>query len=62
MWLRLRNALMKGEPPDQDVYDAVTWSAIAPLTERSVAVKSRPIEFPDFTRGRFKNRAPVNLS
>ncbi len=62
MWLRLRNALMKGEPPDQDVYDAVTWSAIAPLTERSVAVKSRPIEFPDFTRGRFKNRAPVKVS
>lgn len=61
MWRRLRDALMKGYPPDQDVYDAVTWSGIAALSERSVAVKSRPIEFPDFTRGKFKNRPPIKI-
>lgn len=62
MWRRLVDALMKGRPPDQNVYDAVTWSAIAPLTERSVAEKSRPIEFPDFTRGKWKTTPRIELS
>ena len=46
---------------DMDVYDAGVWSVISPLTERSVAVKSRPIDFPDFTRGKWKTTAPVSL-
>lgn len=62
MWRRLVDALLKGNPLDQDVYDAATWSAIAPLTERSVAVKSRPIDFPDFTRGRWKTTPRLKLS
>lgn len=36
-----------------DVYDSATWSVIAPLSEMSVANGSTPIEFPDFTRGRW---------
>jgi predicted dehydrogenase len=62
MWRRLVRALLRGEAPDQDVYDAVTWSAISALTERSTALKSRPIDFPDFTRGKWKERAKLQLS
>jgi predicted dehydrogenase len=62
MWERLVKALRLGERPDQDVYDAVTWSVISPLTERSVAAKSRPVDFPDFTRGKWKTTPPIRLT
>ena len=42
-----------------DVYDAAAWSAITPLSERSLAEGSAPQYFPDFTRGRWINRNPV---
>lgn len=41
-----------------DVYDAVTWSAITDLTQKSVAKKSRPVDFPDFTKGRWSSWKP----
>jgi len=44
-----------------DVYDAATWSAIVPLSEQSVAARSAPVDFPDFTRGRWRNPRPMNL-
>ncbi len=40
----------------QDVYDAVTWSAITPLSEESVRKGGVSIDFPDFTKGKWKNR------
>lgn len=46
----------------QDVYDAVTWSAIAPLTERSVAEGSMPVEVPDFTRGKWMEPRPLEFA
>jgi hypothetical protein len=45
-----------------DVYDTATWSAITPLTEQSVASKSAPVEFPDFTRGKWKKSRPIEIS
>ncbi len=39
-----------------DVYDAVTWMSISPLSEMSIASGSIPVEFPDFTRGKWINR------
>lgn len=51
---RLIRALQTGTPPDIDVYDAATWSCIIALSEKSVATRSSPIDFPDFTRGRWK--------
>jgi predicted dehydrogenase len=48
---RLIEALRNGKPTDLDVYDAVAWSVVAPLSEQSVANKSKAIDFPDFTRG-----------
>ncbi len=44
-----------------DVYDAATWSVIVPLSEQSVASKSAAVDFPDFTRGKWKNLRPLNL-
>lgn len=40
-----------------DVYDSVTMSAVVALSGRSIE-KNRPIEFPDFTRGKWERRAP----
>jgi len=31
------------------------------LNEKSIAAKSAPVEFPDFTRGRWKNRKPLGI-
>ena len=44
-----------------DVYDAATWSVIVPLSEQSVASKSAAVDFPDFTRGKWKTPRPLNL-
>jgi predicted dehydrogenase len=44
-----------------DVYDSATWSAIIPLSEQSVASKSAVIDFPDFTRGKWRNTRALNL-
>ncbi|HTF21366.1 MAG TPA: Gfo/Idh/MocA family oxidoreductase [Chryseolinea sp.] len=40
----------------QDVYDAVTWSAITPLSESSIRLGGETIEFPDFTQGQWMYR------
>jgi hypothetical protein len=42
-----------------DVYDAAAWSCITELSERSVGDRSRPMDFPDFTRGRWKTAEPI---
>jgi hypothetical protein len=51
---RLMQCVREGLLPDMDVYDAASWSAPAPLSEESVARGDMPVEFPDFTRGRWK--------
>jgi predicted dehydrogenase len=40
----------------QDVYDAVTWSAITPLSESSIELGGETVDFPDFTGGRWMYR------
>ncbi len=40
----------------QDVYDAVTWSAITPLSESSIALGGESVDFPDFTGGKWMYR------
>ncbi|HOH07656.1 MAG TPA: Gfo/Idh/MocA family oxidoreductase [bacterium] len=52
---RLIHCLLNGQPMDMDVYDAASWSCISELSERSVARRGRPMDVPDFTRGRWKN-------
>ena len=58
---RLIRALQTGIAPDIDVYDAATWSCITELSERSVAHRSGPVDFPDFTRGRWKTCSPIGI-
>lgn len=58
---RLIECLQKGLPLDQSVYDAAAWSAVTELSERSVANRSRSMDFPDFTRGRWKTLPPWGI-
>lgn len=59
---RLIDCLRNGLPLDQDVYDAALWSAVAPLSEKSVANKSKSLDVSDFTRGNWKTNKPVDLT
>lgn len=58
---RLAWCLLNGQPPDMDVYDAAALSAVTELSERSIAGRSRTVDFPDFTRGRWRNRTPLGV-
>ena len=60
-WHLLIEALRAGTAPCFDVYDSVTSSVISPLSEQSVASGSRPVEFPDFTRGQWMTRPPIQF-
>ena len=55
MTWRIMRCLHEGLPLDQDVYDAAAWSAVGPLSERSVAQKGAPVAFPDFTRNGWRS-------
>jgi hypothetical protein len=58
---RLVQSLRTGTRPDIDVYDAAAWSSIVELSETSARNRSQPLDFPDFTRGRWKTRTPEPL-
>ncbi len=58
---RFIEAVRNQTQPEQDVYDAATWSVISPLSEMSVAKGGAPVDFPDFTRGKWKSRAPLGI-
>ena len=53
---RLVECMREGLPPDLNVYDAAAWSAPAALSELSVSRGSAPVDFPDFTRGRWAEK------
>jgi len=57
MLYRLLQCVREGLPPDMDVYDAAAWSAVQPLSVKSVSQGSAPVQFPDFTRGRWQQRS-----
>ncbi|MEM9142768.1 MAG: Gfo/Idh/MocA family oxidoreductase [Bacteroidota bacterium] len=61
MMYRIVECLQKGLPLDQNVYEGCFWSAIAPLSEASVAGGGMPQSFPDFTRGNWKNTKPLGI-
>lgn len=61
-WQRLVKALREGKDPDFDVYDSVTSSAVVALSDKSASNRSRPVEFPDFTRGKWKTRKPIDIA
>ncbi len=59
MLSRIIECLRNGEPMDQNVYEGAFWSAVGPLSEKSVAEDGMPQAFPDFTRGDWKTTAPL---
>jgi hypothetical protein len=59
---RTIDCLRNGLPVDMDAYDAALWSAIAPLSEQSVANRSKSIDIPDFTGGSWKTNKPVDIT
>jgi predicted dehydrogenase len=58
MWEFVQAVRDKRQTP-QDVYDAAAWSVIVPLSVESVASRSAPIAFPDFTQGKWEITPPV---
>ena len=52
-------AVKASAPMPIDIYDAVAWSAITPLSEASIAAGFKTLEFPDFTAGAWKTRKPI---
>jgi predicted dehydrogenase len=61
MRFRIIECLQKGLPLDQNLYEGCAWSAVGPLSERSVASGGAPQNFPDFTRGNWKDTAPLKI-
>jgi len=61
MVYRIVECLQKGMPLDQNVYEGCLWSAVAPLSERSVASGGASQPFPDFTRGNWKKTQPLSI-
>jgi hypothetical protein len=61
LWQRLIETLRTGRLPDWDVYDSVTRSAISFLTETSSANRSKSVDFPDFTKGKWETRGRIEL-
>nr|WP_299345704.1 Gfo/Idh/MocA family oxidoreductase [Allomuricauda sp.] len=61
MVYRIVECLHKGLPLDQNVYEGCLWSAVAPLSEISVANEGMPQFFPDFTRGNWKETVPLDI-
>lgn len=61
MLFRIIECLRTGAPLDQNVYEGCYWSAVGPLSEKSVAEDGMPQDFPDFTRGGWKDTRPLGI-
>ena len=59
---RLVWCLRNGKPLDMDVYDAAEWSCLGELTAASIANGSKPVQIPDFTRGRWNKVNGLRLA
>jgi predicted dehydrogenase len=51
--------LKRGTPFPLDVYDLATWYAVTPLSEKSIEEGGQVQQFPDFTKGKWKERKPI---
>lgn len=58
---RLVQCLRQGTPMDSDVYDGAACTAVIMVSERSIAERSRSVDFPDFTRGAWRSRPPLGI-
>jgi predicted dehydrogenase len=58
---RLIQCLRSGQATDMNVYDAAALSAVVELSVKSTGNRSRPVEFPDFTRGRWRTNPKLQI-
>jgi predicted dehydrogenase len=49
-------SIKRNLPTPMDVYDAAAWSAITPLSEKSIELGNQTVDFPDFTSGQWMYR------
>lgn len=61
MNFRVIECIRTGQPLDQNLYEGCLWSAVTPLSRKSVAEDGMPQDFPDFTRGNWKTTAPLGI-
>ena len=61
MMFRIVECLEKGIPMDQNVYEGAFWSAVTELSGKSIQQDGAPQQFPDFTRGNWKNTPPLEI-
>ena len=61
MRYRIIECLREGLPLDQNVYEGCFWSAVGPLSGKSVKEDGLPQKFPDFTRGNWKSTKPLDI-
>ena len=58
---RLIKCLREGTPTDMNVYDAAAMSAVVELSVKSTGAKSRAMDFPDFTRGKWQTAPKLGI-
>lgn len=61
-YLKIRSfieCVKRGIPTPIDVYDTATWIAVTPLSEKSIALGSASVDFPDFTNGKWMTNKPI---
>ncbi len=61
MRYRIIECLRNGEPLDQNMYEGCFWSAVTPLSAKSIKYGGAPQRFPDFTRGNWKTTKPLGI-
>lgn len=52
-------AVKRDAPMPIDIFDALAWSAITPLSETSIAKDNQALDFPDFTEGKWRERKRI---
>lgn len=61
MRFRIIECLRNGLALDQNVYEGCFWSAVTPLSGKSISDGGMPQQFPDFTRGNWINTSPLDI-
>ena len=61
MRYRIIECLRNGLPLDQNVYEGCYWSAVTPLSGKSISEGGMPQKFPDFTRGKWEQTKPLEI-
>jgi predicted dehydrogenase len=61
MRYRIIECLRNGLPLDQNVYEGCFWSAVTPLSGKSILEEGAPQKFPDFTRGNWETTKQLDI-